>query len=736
MIDLGGVALHGEGLTFFPDHADPGRFHYLPDRPRIRTSPDGSPEISLLKYRLDPTLHAALGAGLLSVTVDLSVDPEILGKARRRLARHAGVASNPALTPVAADSGSCELTLIDRTSADDRDATAAADAGHGLVERILGTATPSLYGSNATTFQAVLSPEGVGLVEGALRGGGLPVGIVYALNVPVLRPAIRADITARWRDVYHFYENRFHGGRLLVAADIGPTMEQLVRDELITISVDHLVPAAERNATYERALDQAQRYVLNTLFKPTLGQQPPADDGGDGPLETIGRTIKDIIGVFSFTYSLRQVDRDELKTYRYRLNAAEAEILTLAPQGTIQALSSRDDGHVPVDDLIVAVEPAASAEMRFDVAASLDLDAEGIDHVEVVLTYGSRDQRLMLDAATPRADATFWYDAATGPAVTCRYECQFRPGEEGISDRLSSQPEATTRRVIRINPRDLYRRVIVRAVTQGVPFDRYPRILLDLEATDPVAGWSSQETFELDANHQEVTFGLRAGLDAVVRLRRRLRYIDAQGGEVVRDWDAAEPGILVVGDPLPAVQDLLVLGSARFGSAVRRLIVELRPGAAPDQVVTRILTADEPSATWSWTTGDRDAGYEYRVTVQTSAGEVREGRWLPGTPGKLIVGEGGRLRPIELMLVGKTLEELDLLALKVRFAFEDPEAALSVEDERLVEDTRQPIAWAYPVADSARQGYTYQLTLVHRDGTVERRDPVVTSDQLVVVPLT
>ena len=45
------------------------------------------------------------------------------------------------------------------------------------------------------------------------------------------------------------------------------------------------------------------------------------------------------------------------------------------------------------------------------------------------------------------------------------------------------------------------------------------------------------------------------------------------------EWDDAEPGVLVVGDPLPEVVDVQILGSARFGTEVRRLIVELRPNA-------------------------------------------------------------------------------------------------------------------------------------------------------------
>lgn len=735
MIDLGRPSLHGEGVTIFGDHAQSNRFYCLADRPRVRTSSDGVPELMLLKYRLDPTLHQALGAGLLSLTVDLGVEPTLLEKLRRRLSLRDGLSGPVEIGPVMAESGSCQLVLINR-SLSDQDSNTSAAAPFALVERILGAATPSLYGDNAATFQAVLSPEGVGVVEGALRGGGLPIGVVYTLQTTGLRPALRAEIAARWKDVYEFYENRLHGGKLLLATDIGPTLEDLVHAEAIQISIDELVPESERSETYQRALDQVQRYVLDEFFKPTLGQAPPPEDSDDGPLQTIGKAIKDFAGFFSLTYSLREVQRDELKTFRYHLGVARAERLTLAPQGTFGVLLGAAAADV-VDRLIIEVEPGPSPEMKFDIASSIDLAAEGIDHLELSLRYGDRDERLMLDVATPRRQVSVWYRQESGPEVTYDYEVHFGAGVEGRFDRVTSEPRTTANRVIRLNPRELYQKVVLRVVAKGVPLDRYPSVVVDLRAHDPVEGWTVTDTLELDANHLERIFETRARLNARIRFERRLRYFDTQGSEVAVEWDDAEPGVLVVGDPLPEVVDVQILGSARFGTEVRRLIVELRPNAEPEKVSTFLLTADKPSATWSWAAGSevrRD--YEYRVTVHTVRHEVREGKWLPGTPGKLLVGEGiARLRQVEMMLLGPSLQVLGVLAMKVRFAFEDPEAGLFAEEEMLVQDTSKSIRWSYPVADPARQQYTYQFTFIRKDGSTDTSDPVKTSDLLVIKTL-
>ncbi len=739
MIDLGRTALHGESITVFFDHADPGRFYYLPDCPRLRLNADGLPELSLLKYRLDPELHDALGAGLLSLTVDLGVEQERLDRIRRRIARQFSLNSQIALSQISTDAGTCELILIDQkaTTGDGSPARNPEGAsGFGMVERILGSASPSLYGDNACTFEAVLSPEGVGLIEGALLGGGLPMGVVYALQVTGLRPALRAQINARWKDIYDYYDNRLHGGKLLLAVDIGPTIEDLVHSEAIQIKIDELVPEAERPTTYQHALDQVQSYVLNQFFKPTLGQAPPAPDDSDGPLQTIGKTLKDVAGLFAITYSLRDVKRDELKTFAYELNVAQAEVFTLSPQGTFGVVLGRFAGS-SASQFIVSVEPAASAEMKFDVGSAIDLAAEQIDHLEALLTYGDRQERIILDANSPRKQVSFWYKPELGTEIKAGFEVEFRADGTGLTSRLSAPPISTADRVIRFNPRDLYQPVSLRVVARGLPFDRYPSVIVDLKAFDPVSGWSGAETMELTAALPESVFTVRIGRDGRLLLQRRVRYLDSKGTELTLDWDDADPGLLVVGDPVPDIIDVQILGSARFGTVVRRLIVELRPKSSPDKVTTLVLTADKPTGSWSWSVGagaNRD--YEYRVTVYTVNNEVRQGQWLDGPSGKLIVGEGiARLRQVEMIFIGPSLASMKLLGLKIRFSFEDPPSGLFAEDEFLVQDTSHSLKWSYPVADSSRQQYTYWIAAIKEDGSLQEAAPVTTSDLLIIKKL-
>lgn len=742
MIDLGRPAFHAEGITFFADHASAKTLHYLPDRPRLRTRPDGTPELALLKYRLDPALHDAIGGGVLALTVDLFVDELLLQRLRPRAARALGLASTSdvQLAPVSADEGHCELILLDRATRDDAspppDGTTPA-AGD-LVERVLGAAQPALFGLNAATFFATLSPEAATLVERAIRQGGLPAGVVYQLRTTGLRPALKATVTARWRDVYRFFEDRLHGGKLLLAVDIGPTVERLARDELLQVQIDELVPQDERPVVYQQVLDQMQRYVLEELFKPTLGQAPPAEDAEADALATIGTAIKDIFGFFSLTFSLRQVTRDELKTLTYHLQAARAERLTLAPQGTLSVLLPGGLDRAAVDRLISEIEPGPPRDLRFEFHAPTDFAREGLDRIDVSATYAGRIESFTLDATTPDRAVVFPREEQAGDAIGVRYRATFQPGGAGLQGPLDRPGFVTSNRIIVIDPRELYESVTYTLVAMGVPADRYPAVIADLEVRDLDANRADSVTLRLDAEHPEVGHTVRIARGARLLARRRLRYVDTQGQETTVDWADVDPGVIIVGDPLPSEVSVNLLASARFGTVVRRLIVELRPLADPTQVATRMLTAEQPAATWTWAAG-RNAvrGYEYRVTVHTILNEVREGQWLPGPDGRLIVGEGiARLRQVEMIFAGKSLTEAGYLAAKVRFVHAGTDLTGVDEQEILIQDTREAVGWAYPVSGDRDLPYSYQLTFIRADGTRDERPAVTTTDLLVIVPMT
>ncbi len=720
MIDLAAPVRTVDDVTVFADHADAKRFHYVPVRPRLVTDERGTPDVKLIKYRLDDTTEGTIGAGLFSLTVDLAVADDVLGEVRDKISAAVGH-SGITLTPVWPDSGNCQLILLDSGAAE----------GGKFVANVLGGAAPALASNATTLFVCTLDADAVMLVEQAMRHGGLPFGVVYALKVAGLRPALRASITADYAYAYHYYENRLHGGQLLLATDIGATTQDLVQQQAIRIKVDDLVPDADRDGVYQHALDAVQQYVLETLFTPTLNQGPPTPAAPD----SVAAVITRLVGLFTVTYSLNTVDTSELKTLTYNLAVAQSEQITLAPQGQLSALLPPGSS---ADRLIVSVDPAPPDQLSIDVATLVDLAAESIEHLDVTLSYAGADTVLTLNAANPRGTSSLWYSPAGGRETPYRYEVQLAAdGPRGLTGRLVGPTRTSQHDLVRIDPRELYKRVDVRPVLQGVPLDRFPRVIVDVEAHEALDGWRLSDTVTLDATTAEALLTYRRRPDGLISLRARVRFVRADGSELLRDWADIDPGPLVLGDPEPDIADVQVLASARFGTAVARLVVELRPTATPEKVSTLSFDATTTSGVYSYAAAPDQRGYEYRVTVQTMTNEVRPGQWQPGPPDPtLIVGEGyARLRQVKVVFVGTTLAAAGLLAMRIRLTYTDPPTSLAADDEFLVQDPLAPIEWSYPVADPARETYTFAVTRIHADGSSVADAPMSGPDLLRVVPI-
>lgn len=724
MIDLAAPVRTFSGVTVFADHADPKLFHYIPVSPRLVTDEAGRPELKLLKYHLDPTTQQTTGAGLFSLTVDLAVADDVLSDVHDKVADgHTGVT----LAPVWADSGTCQLILLDSGPV-----VAGAAGPASLVASVIGGASPALASNATTLFVCALDPPGVAIVETAVRSGGLPFGVVYNLQVAGLRPAVRASIIADYQSSYHYYQNRLHGGQLLLATDIGATIADLVSQQAIKITVDDLVPDADKDGVYQHALDAVQQYVLSTLFTPTLNQSPPAAGARD---TSIASAASGVLGMFTVTYSLTSIDISELKTLSYHLAAAQAGEITLAPQGELTALLPSGTN---VDTLIVAVDPAPPDQLDLDIASLIDLAVEGIDHIDVTLSYAGTDTVVTLTPATPRLAQSLWYSAAGGLESPYRYEVALAAtGPKGLTGRLSSPASTSVHDLIRIDPRELYRRVGIHPVLQGVPFDRFPQVILDVSVHEALDGWTVQDTVTLDASTAEASLVYRGRPEGLLEVSTRVRYIRAAGETLTRDWADTDPGVLVLGDPEPDIVDLQVLASARFGTAISRLVLELRPAADPAKISTLSFDATTRAATWSYVPAAGQRGYDYRVTIQSMTGEVRPGQWQAGPADPtLVVGEGfTRLRQVKVMFVGGTLAASGLLALRLHLSFTDPVANLAADDEFLVQDPLAPVSWSYPVADLARQDYTFTITRVHADGTSTDDPPQTGSDLLRIVPI-
>lgn len=169
-----------DGITIFPDHADPMQFFYMPLDPHLTTVKDAAlgveaPKFSLIRFR-----GAAGNGGFLNFDVNVGVPQERLDAIRSQLQREDRLTSLPRLGPVPLVGGTVRLMMLGSETPDpairpDDDATPAPVIdGPKFVLKIDHPTTPSLYGNNQASFSVRLDEAGVTTVLQALDGEILP----------------------------------------------------------------------------------------------------------------------------------------------------------------------------------------------------------------------------------------------------------------------------------------------------------------------------------------------------------------------------------------------------------------------------------------------------------------------------------------------------------------------------------------------------------------------------------
>ncbi|HYG61649.1 MAG TPA: hypothetical protein VEL74_03640, partial [Thermoanaerobaculia bacterium] len=294
------TSLELEGLTLFRDYNDPKRFYYMPRAPHL-TVENGAPMFQLLIYRRDITDNPDFregdrtGGGFLTMTVDLSVPLGVIESVRGELGSRAG--GDVELVPVPFEDGSVRVSALGFSAGRARALEEAggagsaepvpgqAEAGPRFVERILGSARPSLYGDNRTVFTIEMSAEGAQLMRASLQDpGATQVAVIYDLEYRGLLPAYEGKITIDFKQSYSYLRSRFALNTLVFKADIDAEMERLRKEGHIKIEeVDYLQSDPAKLAERAQKLQElAKELATWGFFRPGLTPgKVLADDRGN-----------------------------------------------------------------------------------------------------------------------------------------------------------------------------------------------------------------------------------------------------------------------------------------------------------------------------------------------------------------------------------------------------------------------------------------------------------------------
>lgn len=268
MLLLGSRTITVEGITVFPDHADPDQFWYLPGPVQLARRPDGDQAFTFIKYKPAAVAGGAKGGGFVMFQVDLRLEKDL---ERRITSRLRSIAKGrPRLSVVPFDEGTVQCVALNLQGSGGTLAQPAGEGSFRAVEQILGASVPSLQGDNTAAFSLTLSQEGATILEQAFEQGGAPVGVLYDLKFTGMRPALHVKITADLERVYNQFGAAVDAQVYFVQAGIDVAFEKLVQEGVIKIEVIDFVGGEDQAEKERWALDFFKENLLRQWFEPTL----------------------------------------------------------------------------------------------------------------------------------------------------------------------------------------------------------------------------------------------------------------------------------------------------------------------------------------------------------------------------------------------------------------------------------------------------------------------------------
>ena len=257
-----------DGITVFPDHADPNQFWYLPGPVGLESEADSDePQFLLIMYAPDVAGEGIQGTGFLNVTLALKLSDTAQSKIVGEIQTQFPNVSDPRLAPVPFDEGTVQIVALNMQGSGG--ATAAPGTGN-AVENILGAINPELFGNNDALFALTLSEEGATILQQAFADGMTPVGAIYNLKFTGVLPALDVKITCDLKRAYQSFSVDLTASAYFASVGIDATFEKLRQDGVIKIEVVSLSNDASTEQQEQWALNLFKDQIMSQWFSPSL----------------------------------------------------------------------------------------------------------------------------------------------------------------------------------------------------------------------------------------------------------------------------------------------------------------------------------------------------------------------------------------------------------------------------------------------------------------------------------
>ena len=728
------------GISVFPDHADPEQWYYMPTTPHLTTVRDNTlgmdvPQFLLIGFRGD----AGTG-GFLNFDCNIGASQKQLDDLAREIANSENLRNKPRIAPVPLEDGTVKLLMLGKASGD---VAPTPGAGPQFVLKIDQAAKPALYGNNQAAFSVRLDQDGYTVMEQCLEGEILPVAVIYSLDFLGLRPAYNISLKVDWERVQKHMDESFSGGNMFFSTEIGKAVDELVDNRAIVLEADTFVAEGDDTRGIidrrDAALAQVRNMITDAFFQVSLPPWTPEKKSDfERGLDAIGKFAAQSsaqaaggpIGALMPSFSYKRMDYKRVDKKKLNVNFSERVAIkrSIYPQGHLAALfKTIREGSVPRERLVkqISLDNDFFKKRRVKVISRADLAADDIGSINVRVRYGDKPMNALLGANAGEASFEWLSQLERGSMkrdVQVEYEVSFKGVDAAERPtKLKSKPQIYDVENIEIIPRDLYTINTVPVLAENFPWERYSSIDVFLRYRDPANKINQSDLVRLTKDAPGGSWKMFMLDPAKVNYEVRTVFHAIAGGDVVRDWTTQDEPQVTVRNPFPTRRVVQVVPNFNW-SEVQEAFVDLRyVDRANDLLEEKQMSFQEGSAAQTFAVDLRNPevkGVFYSVSIL-----YKDGRDIEEIPesvtngNRVMLKSGMKGRRIVTVKPPADFAKRKMRRTKVSLRFEDFAGGLSFAEDFEFDSAQATGEFEYDYLDPARMRYEYKASYLLENGT-------------------
>lgn len=748
------------GISLFPDHADPAQFYYMPLRPHLTTRRDNTarvdvPQIQLIKYR-----GGAGNGGFLSCDIDLSLPEGLLEDTASELKNAAKLDKTPRLSPVPVVDGTVRIMLLGQESAAPTDPAPKPGVPQPeprFVIKMQSAGRPSLYGDENVIFSAQLDQEGVTIVEKALMGEISPVGVVYSLDFYALRPAYSVRVNVDWSRVQHHLDESFKVNVVIYSSEIDKVVDELIESRVIVVEADTFVPDDDENkdvtARRDQALAEVRSMIKSTFFESSIDPPKPGDTSTMDDLRTVVQYLASggMSSSVSFGYKKVDITRIDHKTLNASFQERTTVRKTIWPQGHLSGLFSAVRAGLPLDHFIIPVDLDDPYFQRraVEAIARADFEGDGIQSIDAVFTYNGAPKSALLEAGAGKDRASVSWPSELSSAgglmrdIAYRYRVTFKNADRSQRPvQLESGLFTTEEDKVEIVPREtLYGIADVPITALSFPWDRYPMVDVECRYADESNEIRQSQLFRLISTVTSATFRLFMRDPSKRRFDHRITYHGADGKDISLPWTTADDEQVLVRDPYPTKRQLVVVPQVDW-TAVERVFVDLSYQDGPDEedeIYQSFEFNAKDNGSKTFVVNPKDPTRKlvaYEVTVlMKDLTKVSVPRSYTVDRRLILRADMRGHRVVTVAPPPRPFDEAHVQRVEVSLRYVDRENGLSFNDEFTFRSASDHASFEFDYVDGSKSRYEYKITTRYDNGMAREGEWTPESTDTLVVPV-